>query len=111
MEALRAAGVRFSLDDFGTGYSSLGYLKALPIDQLKIDQSFIADVPHDSDACAIVMAIISLAKSLDIGVIAEGVETVEQREYLLEHGCEIYQGYLFSHPISAGEFSRYAGNH
>ena len=99
MSALRAIGVRFSLDDFGTGYSSLSYLKRLPLDQIKIDQSFVRDIPQDTNACSIATAIISLAKGLELDVIAEGVETEAQRLFLSEHGCALYQGYLFSRPI------------
>ena len=99
MSALRAIGVRFSLDDFGTGYSSLSYQKRLPLDQIKIDQSFVRDIPQDTNACSIATAIISLAKGLELDVIAEGVETEAQRLFLSEHGCALYQGYLFSRPI------------
>ena len=104
MSALRAIGVRFSLDDFGTGYSSLSYLKRLPLDQIKIDQSFVRDIPQDANACSIATAIISLAKGLELDVIAEGVETEAQRQFLSDHGCALYQGYLFSRPIPADQF-------
>jgi|GEM_PF-893404 len=104
MEALSKVGVRFSLDDFGTGYSSLQYLKKLPLNQLKIDQSFVRDLGTDASDRAIVRTIITMAHSLDINVIAEGVETAEQRQYLLDSGCSHYQGFLFGKPLPVEEF-------
>jgi len=104
MTALQEIGVAFSLDDFGTGYSSLQYLKRLPIEQIKIDQSFIRDIATDSSDKAIVCAIIAMAHSLNLDVIAEGVETEEQRQFLLDKCCTHYQGYLFSKPIPIGAF-------
>jgi diguanylate cyclase (GGDEF)-like protein/PAS domain S-box-containing protein len=101
---LGKAGIKFSLDDFGTGYSSLQYLKKLPLDQLKIDQSFIRDCAVDSGDQAIVCTIIAMAKTLNLRVIAEGVETAEQRQLLLLNGCMNYQGYLFSKPLPIDQF-------
>ncbi|MGM0832404.1 MAG: bifunctional diguanylate cyclase/phosphodiesterase [Pseudomonadota bacterium] len=101
MLSLKAQGVRFSLDDFGTGYSSLAYLAQLPLDQLKIDQSFVHQVLDSSANAAIVESTIALAKSLNLDVIAEGVETDAQQAWLLAHGCRAFQGYLFGRPMPA----------
>ncbi|PFG10941.1 EAL domain-containing protein [Marinobacter sp. LV10MA510-1] len=98
MKRLRSMGVRFSLDDFGTGYSSMSYLNQLPLDQIKIDQSFITEVATNPASSAIVVSIIGLAKGLNLEVIAEGVETEEQRNWLANHGCKNFQGYLFGRP-------------
>jgi diguanylate cyclase (GGDEF)-like protein len=104
MNALNEIGVLFSLDDFGTGYSSLQYLKQLPLNQLKIDKSFVRDLVTDNSDKAIVRTIIAMASSLNLNVIAEGVETEEQRLSLFNNGCALYQGYLFSRPLPINEF-------
>lgn len=104
MNALRDIGVRFSIDDFGTGHSSLSYLKRLPLSQLKIDQSFIRDLTVDSDDAIIVKTIIAMSNTLKLEVIAEGVETIEQKEFLKENHCNVYQGYLFSPPVPLEKF-------
>jgi diguanylate cyclase (GGDEF)-like protein/PAS domain S-box-containing protein len=104
MNALKNVGVRFSLDDFGTGYSSLQYLKRLPLDQLKIDQSFVRDLAKDDNDKVIVRTIIAMAQSLNFDVIAEGVETQEQRDLLLSRGCLRFQGFLFGKPVPIDQF-------
>jgi EAL domain-containing protein (putative c-di-GMP-specific phosphodiesterase class I) len=104
MDALRSLGVGFSLDDFGTGYSSLNYLKRLPLDQLKIDQSFVRDVQTSDSDAAIARTVISLGKSMGFAVIAEGVETGGQRQFLMENDCHLFQGYLFSKPLPLQQF-------
>ena len=104
MIQLKGRGIGFSLDDFGTGYSSLSYLKRLPLDQLKIDQSFIRDVLTDPNDAVIARTIVALGRSLSLEVIAEGVETEDQRSFLEQQGCYVYQGYLFSRPVPAEQF-------
>ena len=101
LQALSGKGMRIFIDDFGTGYSSLSYLKRLPIDTIKIDKSFVRDITTDQDDAAIVATIIAMARSLRLKVVAEGVETREQFDFLLEHGCDAMQGYLYSQPLAA----------
>lgn len=107
MSALKAHGIGFSLDDFGTGYSSLSYLRRLPLDQLKIDQSFVRDILIDPNDAVIAKTIVALGQSLGLGVIAEGVETGAQRDALASFGCRAYQGYFFSRPIPLEAFEQY----
>ena len=106
---LKSMGLHLSIDDFGTGYSSLSYLKRFPIHTLKIDQSFVRNLNTSFEDAAIVKSIITLAHSLKLSVVAEGVETKEQFDYLYNHECDEIQGYLFSPPISADEFNKLLG--
>ena len=103
LNSLRTMGVSFAIDDFGTGHSSLSYLKQLPVQKLKIDRSFIQDIPHDSNDMAITSAIVALGHRLQMSIVAEGVDTKEQLEFLVNEGCEEAQGYLFSQPLPAEE--------
>ncbi|MHB8950299.1 MAG: putative bifunctional diguanylate cyclase/phosphodiesterase [Rhodoferax sp.] len=105
MNAIKALGVRFSLDDFGTGYSSLSYLKRLPLDQLKIDQSFVRDLQSDVNDAVICQAIVALGHNLGLKVIAEGVETAAQRDFLASIGCDAFQGYYFARPVAVAELT------
>ena len=99
LQALHMLGVRTAIDDFGTGYSSLSYLKRFPLDVLKIDQTFVRDLVRDSGDAAIVEASISLAQKLGLEVVAEGVETAEQLQFLHDRGCDLVQGYYLSRPV------------
>jgi EAL domain-containing protein (putative c-di-GMP-specific phosphodiesterase class I) len=107
LRELKAMDMRISIDDFGTGYSSLSYLKRFPIDVLKIDQSFVRDIPGDADDAAIASTIITMAHSLGLKVVAEGVETKEQLNFIREHGCDAMQGYFLSKPLPADQFESF----
>jgi len=107
MEELKQCGIEFSMDDFGTGYSSLSYLRKIPISELKIDKSFIFELEDEKNDKSIVKTILDIAKNLDLTVVAEGVETDMQKDFLLEENCDILQGYYYSQPISKDEFSQY----
>jgi EAL domain-containing protein (putative c-di-GMP-specific phosphodiesterase class I) len=103
-------GIHVSIDDFGTGYSSLSYLKRLPIDCLKIDRSFTQGIPRDGNDTAICTAIIAMARSLNLSVVAEGVETREQAEFMSRNGCLVAQGFYFSRPMSTADCSHFFAN-
>jgi len=106
LKNLRAGGVHLAVDDFGTGYSSLSYLRKFPVDSLKIDQSFIRQITATPDDTAIIAAVIGMGRSLNLRVIAEGVETQAELEFLQAHQCDEAQGYYFSRPLPAQEFAR-----
>jgi EAL domain-containing protein (putative c-di-GMP-specific phosphodiesterase class I) len=106
IKKLKSLGIKFSMDDFGTGYSSLSNLKRIPLDQIKIDQSFVCDLSTSSQDRSIVRTIIAMAQSLNFEIIAEGVETEEQRNLLIHKGCHNFQGYLFGKPVAVDEFEQ-----
>ena len=110
LRELKDTGAMISIDDFGTGYSSLSYLKKFAIDKLKIDQSFVRELTRDPDDAAIVVAVITMAHSLGLNVIAEGVGTEGQLEYLRNHGCDEMQGYFFSRPVPVDDFEQMLRN-
>jgi EAL domain-containing protein (putative c-di-GMP-specific phosphodiesterase class I) len=103
LKRLKEMGIKISVDDFGTGYSSLSYLSKFPIDELKVDRSFVMHVPGNRNDATITAAIIALAHSLGLRVVAEGVETEEQADFLVKNGCKVMQGYLYSRPVPAAE--------
>lgn len=107
MDVLWGTGIRFALDDFGTGYSSLAYLKRLPVEKIKIDRSFVRDISHDLSDEVIVRTIIVMSNTLGMKVIAEGIETEDQRDILARNGCYTYQGYLFGKPLPIEDFLKH----
>jgi EAL domain-containing protein (putative c-di-GMP-specific phosphodiesterase class I) len=107
MESLRRMGVHLSIDDFGTGHSSLGYLKRFPVNQLKVDRSFVRDLPHNGDDVAITRAVIAMAHSLKMSVVAEGVEHQQQFDLLRAEGCDEFQGYLCRPPLEEPELLKF----
>ncbi len=111
LQSLEASGLRLAIDDFGTGYSSLSYLTRFPIDVLKIDRSFIRGIPEDVNQKNITRAIIALSHSLDLDVIAEGVETEQQATFLRHEGCDVMQGFLYSRPVPIDEFNEWLSSH
>lgn len=106
MKKLHDRGIKFSIDDFGTGYSSLSYLKRFPVDTLKIDRSFVREVTRNNDDREIIKTIIAMARSLRLDIVAEGVESVDQKDFLSGQGCQLMQGFLFSRPLPGPEFEQ-----
>ena len=107
MNRLKESGIRFSMDDFGTGYSSLSYLNQLPLDEIKIDRSFVSALGHDEEDRVMVTTILNMANVLKLNIVAEGVETADQLDFLLQHGCHIFQGYFYSKPLPKDQFADY----
>lgn len=110
LDALRHMGIRTAIDDFGTGYSSFRYLRELPVDKIKIDRSFVTGVATNRKDAAVCKAIITLTRELDFRVVAEGIETLEQYDYLRQHGCEVFQGYYFARPMDLQSLVQWMGN-
>ncbi len=105
LDTIQSRGIRLAIDDFGTGYSSMSLMKQFPIDTIKIDRSFVRDLPDDTEDRAIAQAIISMGKALGMTIVAEGVETAAQQDFLRSHGCDEMQGYLFSKPLSPDQLA------
>jgi EAL domain-containing protein (putative c-di-GMP-specific phosphodiesterase class I) len=111
LEAIHALGIALSIDDFGTGYSSLSYLHRFPVKELKIDRSFVRGIGTDAMAESLAQTVINIGNVLKLSVIAEGVETRAQRDFLHKHGCLLYQGYLYARPLSPEDFARWVETH
>jgi len=111
LKEMQNLGMSIAIDDFGTGYSSLSYLRKLPIDKLKVDMSFVKDIPDQEDACAIVNSIIMLAQTMKITTLAEGIERQEQEDYLAKHGCEQGQGYMYAKPMNLQDLRQWIQTH
>ncbi len=111
LENLKSTGINIAMDDFGTGYSSLGYLRRLPIDIVKIDQSFVRDIPDIKESNLIAEAIIAMTQSLNLSLIVEGIENVRQLNFFKRQGCEVMQGFLFSKPVAADELLKILNTH
>src|SRR5215475_13533425 len=105
LDAIQSRGIRLAIDDFGTGYSSMSLMKQFPIDTIKIDRSFVRDLPEDTEDCAIAEAIISMGKALGMTIVAEGVETADQQTFLRDHHCDEIQGFIFSKPVTAQQMT------
>lgn len=105
LNALRSRGIRIALDDFGTGYSALSYLRNLPVNAVKLDKSFLIDIPHDAQGRAVIKAVVDISRALGLETIADGVERKEQAAFLRENNCTGLQGFLVSHPLPAGEMT------
>jgi len=110
MNSLKEFGIRFSMDDFGTGYSSLSYLNRLPLDEIKIDSSFVGALDKNEEDRAMVVTILNMANILKLNIVAEGVETAEQLDFLINHDCHIFQGYFYSKPLPKEQFDAYCRN-
>lgn len=111
METIKSRGIHLAIDDFGTGYSSLAYLKRFPIDVLKVDRSFVMDIPDDKTDMAITAAVIAMAHKLSMRVVAEGIETQEQLDFLRENNCDDGQGYLLSRPLTLPQLHHFLVDH
>jgi len=108
---LKRMGIRIAMDDFGTGYSSLGYLRRLPVDTVKIDQSFVSGIPESNEDALIAQTIIAMARSLNLSLVVEGIENARQLRFFRQQGCNIVQGYLFSEPVNAAEMLKILDSH
>ena len=111
MDEIKQLGIRFSMDDFGTGYSSLSYLKRLPIDEIKIDRSFISELYSEANDQIMVSSILNMAQQFNLKIVAEGVENKEQLDFLQSRNCDVYQGFYYSKPLTENDFRAFYKNH